>query len=171
MAMEREENYMAPWIIGYGMFLVSFFAACTAILGLSTTLWGFTITFAGCTVASLCLWVWEELQWLPSAQKQDEAPLTVTLPSHSATVETPSPSQSSQQNQDWLPLEDADFDLLETYTQDLTERVETIYPLVGRDHVHKIVWAVMIELFCKRMAASSHSTPASLITARMARAA
>ena len=162
---------MARWIIGYGMFLVSFFAACTAILGLNTTLWGFTVTFAGCTVASLVLWWREELQWQASLQKQPDVPLAVTQPSHALVVETPSPSQSSQQHPDWLPLEDDDFDLLETYTQDLTEHVEVVYPLVGRDHVHKIVWTVMIELFCKRMATSSHSTPASLIAAKMARAA
>lgn len=162
---------MAPWIIGYGMFLFSFFAACTAILGLNITMWGFAVTFVGCTVASLILWWRDELQWKASLQRQDDAPFTVTPLSHAVIAETPSLSQSSQQNQDWLPLEDDDFNLLETYTQDLTERVEAVYPLVDRDHVHKIVWAVMIELFCKRMAASSHNTPASIITARMARAA
>lgn len=168
---EREENYMALWIIGYGMFLVSFFALCAAILGLNTTMWGFALVFTGCTVASLVLWWREERQWQAPLQRQEASPFTITLPSHTSVVATSPPAQSTQPNQDWLPLEGDDFDLLETYTQDLTERVEAVYPLVGRDHVHKIVWTVMIELFCKRMATSSHSTPASLITARMARAA
>jgi hypothetical protein len=153
------------------MFLFSFFTACTAIFGLNTTLWSFVVIFAGCTVASLVLWWRDELQWQASLQKQDDAPFTVTPLPHAVIAETLSRSQDSQRNEDWLPLEDDDFNLLETYTHDLTERVEAVYPLVNRDHVHKIVWAVMIELFCKRMATPAHDTPASVITAKMARAA
>jgi hypothetical protein len=50
----------------------------------------------------------------------------------------------------------------------LTERVEAVYPLVDRDHIHKIVWTVMIELFGK---SAVHTTQASIIAAKIARAA
>jgi len=162
---------MAPWIIGYGMFLVSLFTACTVILGFSVTVWSFALVFSGCTLASLALWWRDELHWKESLPKQAPVPVMVTPPAPSPLNETPTSSENPQPVQDWVPLEDEDFNLLETYTKDLTERVEAVYPLVDREHVHKIVWAVMIELFCKRMETSAHSTPASLIAARMARAA
>ena len=168
--MERE-NLMAPWIIGYSMILVSLFTVCTAILGFSTTVWGFAFVFAGCTGASLILWWREERQWNDSLQGQEAVLVSVSSFPQSVMAETQIRSESSQQTQDWLPLEDDDFDLLETYTKDLTERVEAVYPLVDREHVHKIVWAVMIELFCKRMATPAHDTPASVIAAKIARAA
>ena len=158
---------MAPWLVGYTVFLVSLFAICTSVLGLNTTAWGFTITFVGCTAASFILWWREEILWKETLQIPNSvAPLSFK----SAATEISVPTQSSQQP-DWTALEDSDFDLLATYTQDLTARVEAVYPLVGRDHVHKIVWTVMIELFCKRMDPSSHLTPASIISERMARVA
>jgi hypothetical protein len=161
---------MAPWIIGYGTFLVFFFSVCVASLGLATTMWGFTLIFAGCTVASLALWWRDEHQWQQTLSTQEPIAVNVASPARSVAMESaPEPTPSA--TTDWLSLEADDFDLLETYTQDLTERVEAVYPLVERDHIHKIVWTVMVELFCKRMATAAHTTPASVIAAKMARAA
>lgn len=162
---------MAPWIVGYGMFLITLFTVCTATLGLNTTAWGFAVTFMGCTVTSLFLWWRDEQQWNVAHQGQEPTPITITPLSHSVMAETLPLSQDSRHAPDWVPLKDDDFDLLDTYTKNLTERVESVYPVVDRDHIHKIVWTVMIELFCKRMDASSYSTPASAITARITRAA
>lgn len=162
---------MAPWLIGYGMFLVWIFTICAATLGISTTVWGFAVTFAGCTVAALGLWWQDEHRWRSSLPTPDLDSSVSSTGSHAMAAATQDASQHSPRSHDWLPLEDDDFDLLETYTQDLTERVEAVYPLVERDHIHKIVWSVMIELFCKRMTASSHNTTASVIAAKMARAA
>lgn len=162
---------MALWIIGYGMFLVSLFTASHALFGLSPTVWGFALIFSSCTMGSLVLWWRDELHWRESFQEQAPVPVTLLADSDAFVTESQILPDNLQQSQEWLPLEDEDFNLLETYTQDLTERVEAVYPLVNRDHVHKIVWTVMIELFCKRMAASSDSPQASIIAARMARAA
>lgn len=162
---------MMPWLVIYTTFLVSLFAICTAVLGLNTTVWGFAITFVGCTLASFVLWWRDEILWKETLQVQNSTAPVVPLPLQSVTTETPISTQNLQQNQDWAPLEDSDFDLLATYTQDLTARVAAVYPLVDRDHIHKIVWAVMIELFCKRMNPSSHVTPASIISERIARVA
>jgi hypothetical protein len=71
----------------------------------------------------------------------------------------------------WLSLNEDEFNLLESYTDTLTDQVSAVYPLVARDHVHKIVWTVMIELFCKRAAQTQQSTPASLLASRIAKAA
>jgi hypothetical protein len=163
-------NSMAPWIIGYGTFLVILFSVCTVTIGLATTMWGFVLTFAGCTAAAFALWWRDEYQRKQTLSAQESISINVASLSHSVTM-APMPEPTSASNTDWLSLEADDFDLLETYTQDLTKRVEAVYPLVERDHVHKIVWTVMIELFCKRMATASHPTPASLIAAKMARAA
>jgi hypothetical protein len=162
---------MAPWIIGYGAFLVILFTVCTVTIGLSTTMWGFLATFAGCTVAALFLWWRDEYKWKRALSAQETPTMNLTPASSPVMAEATEPPPTSPSMSDWLSLEDDDFDLLETYTQDLTERVEAVYPLVERDHIHKIVWAVMIELFCKRMATASHSTPAAVIAAKMARAA
>src|SRR5262249_3069315 len=162
---------IAQWIIGYGVSLVCIFTICSVALGLSTTIWGFVSIFTGCAIASLAFWWQDEHRWKKSLLSQ----ATTTLASPSAPLPIGAALQpafqSSQQNQDWLPLDADDFDLLETYTQDLTERVEMVYPLVDRDHVHKIVWTVMIELFCKRMESAAHTTPATIIAAKIARAA
>jgi hypothetical protein len=162
---------MAPWITGYGMFLVGLFTICTAILGFTTTMWSFVTLFVGCTVAALALW-WQEEQWWQTSLHARKSE-TINAPPNPLQVMTDplSNAQLAQQDQDGLTLEDADFDLLETYTQELTERVQAVYPLVGRDHVHKIVWTVMVELFCKRIATASPATPASIIAAKIARAA
>jgi hypothetical protein len=162
---------MAPWIIGYGTFLIVLFSACTITLGLATTLWGFVLTFAGCTATALILWWQDERQWRQTHAAQEPAIINLTpfIP-QVARESTPEPTPAPAA--DWLSLEADDFDLLETYTQDITERVEAVYPLVEREHVHKIVWTVMIELFCKRMeTVSQHATPASMIAAKIARAA
>lgn len=163
-------NSMAPWIIGYGTFLVLLFSICSVSIGLATTMWGFVLTFAGCTAASLALWWRDERQWRQTQAVQNISSITVAASAHKATPE-PLSTPLTTPTTDWLSLEAEDFDLLETYTQDLTEQVESVYPLVERDHIHKIVWTVMIELFCKRMATATHVTPASVIAAKMARAA
>lgn len=169
-ATERGNN-MATWIIGYGTFLVLLFSICTVSIGLATTMWGFILTFAGCTAASLALWWRDEHQWRQALAAQEPISITMTSPLRPVATESAS-EPTSTSTTDWLSLEAEDFDLLETYTQDLTERVEAVYPLVERDHIHKIVWTVMIELFCKRLATASQSTtPASVIAAKMARAA
>lgn len=160
-----------PWLVGYMTFLVSLFAICTAFLGVSTTTWGFTVTFAGCTLASVVLWWRDEVLWKESLQTGNISIPNLPLLTQFTATDTSVPAQGSIPPQNWAPLEDKDFDLLETYTQDLTARVEAVYPLVGRDHIHKIVWAVMVELFCKRMDPSSQTTPASIISERIARVA
>lgn len=162
---------MAPWLVGYGIFLVCLFTLCTAILGFTTTLWSFVTLFVGCTVAALTLWWQEERWWQTSLQARKSEILNAPPNPLQGMAETSSSAQLAQQDQDGLTLDDADFDLLETYTQELTERIQAVYPLVGRDHVHKIVWTVMVELFCKRIATASSATPASVIAAKIARAA
>lgn len=166
--MERG-NIMAPWIIGYSAFLVLLFSICVVSLGLTTTMWGFILIFAGCAAASLTLWWRDEHQWKQTFSAQESTPINVASSARSVAMES-APEPTSSSTTDWLSIEADDLDLLETYTRDLTERVEAVYPLVERDHIHKIVWTVMIELFCKRMATATHSTPASVITAKMARA-
>jgi len=162
---------MMPWLVGYTTFLISLFALCTATLGFNTTAWGFTATFASCTLAFFVLWWRDEILWKESFQAANFTAPSVSSLIQSTTKDSPVRTQNSSHLQDWAPLEDSDFDLLETYTQDLTARVEAVYPLVGRDHIHKIVWAVMVELFCKRMDPSSHTTPASIISEKIARVA
>lgn len=163
---------MMPWLVGYTTFLASLFIICTAVLGLNTTAWGFTVTFAGCTLASFVLWWRDEVLWKESLQAHNPIAPSVPPSVHQSTItDTSVSAQNSSHLHDWAPLEDSDFDLLETYTQDLTARVEAVYPLVSRDHIHKIVWTVMIELFCKRMDPSSRLTPASIISERIARVA
>ena len=160
-----------PWLVGYTTFLLSLFAICTAVLGLNTTAWGFTVIFAGCTLASFVFWWRDEILWKESFQASNSTASSIPYPVQFMTTDQSASTQNSPHPQDWAPLGDSDFDLLETYTRDLTARVEAVYPLVGRDHVHKIVWAVMIELFCKRMDPSSRTTPASVISERIARVA
>ena len=160
-----------PWLVGYVTVLVSLFAICSAVLGLSTTAWGFFITFSGCTLASFVLWWKEEFHWQETVQTQNFTAPVILPQFQSFTTETLVPTQEGQQPEAFAVLEDSDFDLLGAYTQDLTERITAIYPLVEKDHVHKIVWAVMIELFCKRQDPASHLTPASIISERIARVA
>ena len=93
------------------------------------------------------------------------------MTAHSDVPEMQTAPQNTQQTQDWLSLKADDFDLLARYTQDLTDRVEAVYPLVDRDHIHKIVWTVMIELFGKSLEPAAHTTQASIIAAKIARAA
>jgi len=162
---------MVPLLIGYGTFLASLFTVFTVMFSFSTTVWGFALIFSGCTAVSLILWWREESQWQESFHEHEPVSFPVTLPSSSIMTGAPTPSENPRQIQDWLPLEDEDLNFLETGTKDLTERIEAVYPLVDREHVHQIVWAVMIELFSKRMATSSYSTPASVTTARKERAA
>lgn len=163
---------MVQWLIGYGLSLVCLFVVCVATLGLTTTLWGFVTTLIGCTIASLVLWWRDEHRWKDSMLAQETNDIACTDPTpQSVITELQTAPQRTQQSQNWLPLKEDDFDLLATYTQDLTERVEAVYPLVDRDHIHKIVWTVMVELFCKSMEPAAHTTQASIIASKIARAA
>ena len=163
---------MVQWIIGYGLSLVSLFAVCTATLGLTTTIWGFVTILVGCVIASLALWWQDEHQWKnsPLAQETNSVASPI-MTAHSDVSEMQTALQNTQQTQDPFLLKADDFDLLARYTQDLTERVEAVYPLVDRDHIHKIVWTVMIELFGKSLESAAHTTQASIIAAKIARAA
>ena len=171
-AIMKRGTSMVQWIIGYGLSLVSLFAVCTATLGLTTTIWGFVTTLIGCAIASLALWWQDEHQWKNSLlNRETNSVASATMTAHSDIPEIQAAFQNTQQTQDWLPLKADDFDLLAIYTQDLTERVEAVYPLVDRDHIHKIVWTVMIELFGKSIEPAVHTTQASIIAAKIARAA
>jgi hypothetical protein len=167
----KRETALMQWIIGYGLFLVSLFAACTAILGLTTTIWGFVSIFVGCVIASLALWWQEEYQWKNSPLAQEmNGVASATMTTRSDVSERQTTLQNTQQIWDPFPLKADDFDLLARYTQDLTDQVEAVYPLVDRDHIHKIVWTVMIELFAKSLEPAAHITQASIIAAKIARA-
>ena len=161
---------MGPWIIGYGTFLLGLFTICTMTFGLSATVLGFIMTFVVCSLATFLFWWQDEQQWGKSHyMDQESTPVVPSSLSSTVTNELNISQYISQQ--ECFSINDNDFDLLETYTQDLTQRVEAVYPLVDREHVHKIVWTVMVELFCKRLAPSPSITPASVIAAKMVRAA
>ena len=170
--MMKRGTSMVQWIIGYGLSLIGLFAVCATTLGLTTTIWGFVTTLIGCVIASLALWWQDEHQWKNSLLAQEtNSVASAMMTAHSDVPEMQTAPQNTQQTQDWLSLKADDFDLLARYTQDLTERVEAVYPLVDRDHIHKIVWTVMIELFGKSLEPAAHTTQASIIAAKIARAA
>jgi hypothetical protein len=171
---EREQTMaIAPWLIGYTLFLISLFAVCVAMVGLTTTLWGFALTHLGCALTAMALWWYDERRWGQAVWPEDvteETPtpvLTTLSTAHQPTLM----QQESEAAADWLSLKAEDFEMLESYTATLTERVSAVYPLVAREHVHKIVWTVMIELFCKRVIEATDTTPASVLTARISKAA
>ncbi|MBI3303680.1 MAG: hypothetical protein HYZ72_16570 [Deltaproteobacteria bacterium] len=163
---------MAQWLIGYAIFLFWLFAACAVTLGLKTTLWGFALTHLGCALAVVALWWYDERRWGRTAGVEDLTPTTAREPAILALAPQPTlMQQESGPAADCLSLKDEEFELLESYTETLTERVSGLYPLVAREHVHKIVWTVMIELFCKRIVESADANPAAILAARLSKAA
>jgi len=163
---------MVQWLIGYGVFLVWLFSVCVTTVGFKTAFWGFLLTHAGCAIATAALWWHDERHWGNLTGSDESADTTEPASVSVSATPQPVPAQpESRASADWLSLNEEDFDLLESYTENLTEQVSAVYPVVSRDHVHKIVWTVMIELFCKRAAQATQSTPASLLAARIVKAA
>jgi cytoskeletal protein RodZ len=128
------------------------------------------VTFAVCSLVTFVFW-WQDEQLWQETRKMEQEPTPVVGSSLSSLVtHEPIIPQSIQSQQEHLSFDDNDFDLLETYTQEITQRVEAVYPLVDREHVHKIVWTVMVELFCKHGDPFARTAPTPVIAEKIARA-
>lgn len=161
----------AKWAFGYCVFLVALFTICTATVGLTATIWGFVIGFTACTVAALALWWLGERQYQKYAFSQEENSATRTAVLQAEETITRMAPQNAQSPLTWVSLTKGEADLLETSTQELIERVEELYPLIEQHHIHAIVRTVMVELFCKHTAPTPLTTLASILAAKMERAA
>jgi hypothetical protein len=167
----KKGTQMAKWILGYCLSLVCLFTVWTLTLSFTTAVWGFVSLFAGCTIAVLALWWQGERQVKNAFFTQGEDSFAFAPAPRPEETNAQANFQDSQQDQDWLPLNEGDVDLLETYMQDLTERVGEAHPSINREHVDIIVRTVIFQLFGKRMMPTACTTPASILTPKIARAA
>lgn len=136
---------MGKWVFGYLLFLVGLFAVCSVSMGLKTTLWSFGVVHLGCTLLVLGLWWQDERHWGQSGTTEASVyePDSHVLPD---TFQSSLRSQAQPTSSVRLSGTDEDFDLIASYTEVLTKRVSSVYPLVAQEHIRQIVWTVLLEL-------------------------
>jgi hypothetical protein len=65
---------MAKVAIGFLGFSAGLFATCSAVIGVTATLWAFGILYAGCTIGILVVWWWEDRQQREITTGEKEGP-------------------------------------------------------------------------------------------------
>jgi len=162
---------MGKWLIGYLVFLTGLFAVCLATAGIETTLWGFGITHLGCALATLALWWQDERRWSGTAWSENVQTIASIPLTPAVASEPPLARQEDSLSTDWLGLQEANLDLLQSYTETLTKKVSAVYPVVAQDHIRKIIWTVMIELCGKQLAESADGSQTTASPAKRSQVA
>ncbi len=92
----KKSTLTAKWAFGYCALLVCLFTICTVSLGLSTTVWGFAIGFAVCTIGVLVLWRREDHQQgnFPLPQEAESA-ASILASQAEASATLPAPASTT----------------------------------------------------------------------------
>lgn len=139
---------MGQLLIGYTVFMLTLFALGSALIGLKTTVLGFGFFYVVCTFIVFTIWWWHEYQWSSEAPAPP-MPAGYALPSLAPIVSLHPASRNTEED----PLlalaaacEERNLSSLESRIEAITNRVSTVYPLVAREDIHKIVWMALIEM-------------------------
>lgn len=122
-------------LFGYTASVFLLFALVSGLTGAKTALIGFGSVFSMSTLGILALWWWEERRWQAAAPA---ALLSAAAPPFPESLVPPSLSAASG------------LDALASRAAALTERLASVYPLIQREDLYKIVWMTMVEIYHER---------------------
>lgn len=130
-------------LFGYTASVLLLFALVSGLAGVKTALIGFGSVFAVSTLGILALWWWEERWWQAAAPAALRFAAAPSLPESLAPLSTaPGP------------------DALAPRAAALTERLATVYPLIQREDLYKIIWMTMVEIYHEHAGSEHVLSPA-----------